>query len=436
MSNVISYAGRYMLKRLTKNLFCNQKGSVIIEYSILLPLATVFLLGVMEFGFYFVRDEVASNAVSSVTQTIQNNPGYYASLNSTQLAALEKTYGSGVIDFTKPGNYLCVQAYADPVSASSAPACTATNLVANSPNGTGTTYYISVQADLPQGGITPLVNYVSRVKNIQVARASGAIQINTVTPPSCSAAGHFLQYNPAQNPPWICSTVSNNNGSDCSQPWEKLILNSSGNYVCTAVPYVFAGGISNPTTSSTNGAAISPAVWSGHGTIMQDITYNTWGGPTGSDAGASTDTEPFMSVWVTTTAATYGTTTNGDITTWPSGTSTSTFNGNQASAIPWSTLCEPVTFTVPAINCPGKIVAQGNLLTPGTWKSWVVSFVDLNLPSLPTTSSYSASGWVCESSGANYQPYNDSNGHAPTVAAEHDSWTIMYVPPSTSTQCN
>jgi|SRR5579875_478242 Flp pilus assembly protein TadG len=198
------------------NILVHNHGASAIEFAILLPVFVILSLGVIEFGMYFVKDEIANNAVSTVSQTLQRNPGYYASLTPAQLQQVEKSYGSGLIDFTKAGNYLCVDSYATVSQAASAPPCTGTYFNTANPNANGTPYYIAVRANLPKGTITPLGNFVSNVKNIRVAQYSGAIQVGNLIPP------------------------------DCNQPWLKLGYdNVSQTYTCTKVSFVVASGSSN-----------------------------------------------------------------------------------------------------------------------------------------------------------------------------------------------
>ncbi len=49
-----------------KSTLAINKGSASIELALLLPLFIALCLGILEFGFYFVRDEIANNAVSNI----------------------------------------------------------------------------------------------------------------------------------------------------------------------------------------------------------------------------------------------------------------------------------------------------------------------------------------------------------------------------------
>lgn len=374
------YAIRYLREQLRKNIFLNNDGAAVIEYAILLPSFVLLVLGAAEFGADFLKNEIANNAVNTVSQNIQNDPTFYSSLNSKQLATLEKSYGSGIIDFTKPGNYLCVQAFTTAAAAATAGPCTSTSLAPATPNPAGQAYYISVGATLPKGGITPLVNLIGGVKQIQVARSSGSVQVSNNSPSiTCNQAGYLLQYNPGQTQPWQCVPFNqSSSGTPCSQPWQKLTYNSStSSFSCVNVPYVFAGGVGWPTTQ-----AGSNSFWDGTNGVEEDISYASW------------------------VAAEF-----------PGG------------AIPYATICTPITFTVPANLPAGQILAQGNLIYPGAtnsgyWKSWAVSFMHLNYGSGPPTGTtpYSGSADLCMSNGGNY-----ASGK-PQVSSEHISWSLIFIP--------
>lgn len=351
----------------------NSHGSVAVEYAILLPAFVILSLAVIEFGMFFVKDEITSSAVSSLSQAIQRDP----SITNGQLQVLAKTYGSGLIKFQSGGNYICGRSYASAAVAQAATPCTDTTFNTGDPTGTGS-YYVVISAGVAKSNITPLGNFVKGVKNIQITQTSGTVQIGSVTPPDCTQAGYFLQYDHKKNPPWQCVPFTQMSGgaTDCSAPWQKLTYsNKTKTFSCNNVPYVFAGGIAWPNTKS------SSSYWAGTGGIVPDTA---------------------AAPWVTT---------------------------SYAGTLPYATICTHITFTVPANLPAGQVIAQGNLIYPGAsndgnWHDWAVSFVHLDTgPPPPTSSSYSGSADMCMASGGNYGPYSER-----LVYSEHASWTIIFIP--------
>jgi Flp pilus assembly protein TadG len=204
----------YTKHKCNNALLPDNKGAAAIEYAILLPMFVILSLAVIEFGMYFVKSEMTNSAVSTVSQTIQRNPGYYSSLTPVQLQAELKSYGSGLIDFSKPSNYICVDAYTTAAQAQSAAACTSSYFNTTNPNGASSTtpYYIAVRADLQKALITPLGNFLPAVKNIQINQSSGAVLVGNQLPPVC--------YN----------------------PWERITFNN-GTYSCPLTSYTVAGEV-------------------------------------------------------------------------------------------------------------------------------------------------------------------------------------------------
>jgi Flp pilus assembly protein TadG len=346
----------------------DNNGTSAIEFAIFLPIFVMFLLGVMEFGLYFVKSEITSNAVSTVSQTLQRNPHYYSDLLSTspsQLSAVIKSYGSGFIDFTQTPNYICVDSYTTATAAQNALACTSTYFNTDNPNGSGSTtpYYVAVRANLKPGSVTPLGNFVPAVKNIQVVQSSGAVQIGSLIPPDCNGSGNVLQYSAATQQ-YSCATIPL--PSKCNQPWQALQFDGT-NYRCNNINYIIAGGLAQP-SSSTSGANPG-SYWANEQTFV-----------------------PWM----------------------PSSTN------------PSITLCQKnVTFTVPSGLPPGQIIVTGSLVYPGaggtgSWHGWSISFP--HFVALLTGGAGSMD--VCESNGGNWL----QSGQYVIVGAEHISWSVIFIP--------
>lgn len=354
----------YIPGKISKPFIANNKGAAAIEYAIMLPIFLIMSLVAIEFGMYFVKDEITTSAVSSMSQAIQRDP----TLTNAQLRALAQTYGSGLIKFETNNNYICGRSYATVTQAKNSAPCTDTTFSVGIPAGVpqGSPYYVVLSAGLDKNNhITPLGNFIPAVNNIQVTQSSGTVQVGDMVPPTCTGAGYSLQYDPTKTPKWQCVAFGQlPNGVDCSKPWTKLQYDANtGTFSCVNVPYVFAGGIAWPTTHSPS-------------------TY------------------------------------------W-------TLDETQVSWIPsgWHdriTICKHITFNVPYGLPPGgKIIAQGNLIYPGAgndgaWHSWVVSFVHLDTP----YSGGPGSAEMCMANGGNWILDNSNN----TVASEHASWTILFIP--------
>jgi len=378
----------YMIGNISRNfnrMLLDKVGTSAIEFALLLPVFIVLVLGVIEFGMYFVQSEIASNAINTVEQNLQRNAGFYSGMTPAQLTQTEKSLGSGLVSFTKPGNYLCVTSYTTAAAASSAPPCTSTTLNAGPPVGfpAGSAYYVAVRADLNNvSSFTPLGNFVSQIKKIKVADTSGSVEVNSLsTPKACTKDGYFLQYDPTKNPPWQCVPIGQIKGVDCTQPWQKMAFDGT-TFSCVNVPYVFAGGVENPSTS--NGG-----FWGKVGGVVNN-----------DHAGVP---------WITGAPA------------------------PTAPQLDRTTLCKQIKFKVPAISIAGKIVAQGNLIYPtnvpaggdGNWHSWSASFVYLDTgPTPPTASVYDGSAYLCIANSGNWI-VNDTPA---TVASERISWTIIFIP--------
>jgi Flp pilus assembly protein TadG len=303
-------------------LLTNNSGLSTIEFALILPVFLLLCLGVIEFGLYFVKEEIADDAISSISLALQRDPTAF-NQPPAQLNALVKSYGSGLVNFSpigsNTGNYICVDAYLTQTQALNVAPCNNTHFNTANPNGANSTaaYFISVRANLKKGTVTPLGNFIPVVKNIQIAQSTGAVQINPAYPPTCPP-GEILQSNGTG---FICVDMGAN-PQKCSQPWQKMVWNGTS-FDCINVPYVMAGGIVNPTNPGSG-------VWIGDQTYVNGST--TW-------------------------HYTYALCQKGVTFAIPTGL--------------------PIT---------GQIIPQGNLIYPvgsggnGDWHAWTVSFLNVNAP--------------------------------------------------------
>jgi Flp pilus assembly protein TadG len=316
-------------------------GIAAIEFAILLPIFLVITLGAIEFGMYFVKDEIVNSTVSSVSLALERNPNYFSSMPLSQQNAVIASWGSGLVKFSqigqKNGNYICVDAFASPPTKAQASApCTSTYFNTANPNGPTSTqpYYIAVRSNLQKGTITPLGNFVPAVKNIQVSQSSGTVQVGNMLPPTCNQPGQALQWNGTN---FICA-----NPPQC-QPWQKLTWNGTA-LICQNVPYVIAQGIAHP-------SQLSGGTWE-----TNDQTYPA-------------------------SAYGYG---------WHS-----TFTICQRR----------ITFAIPSGLPAGSILPQASLIYPynqpdgeSNWHQWVVSFLHWIAPAGGGTGSFD----MCIANGGNW----------------------------------
>lgn len=377
------------------------KGATAVEIATLLPLFLIVMLGIIDMGQYFLKNEVASNTLNNITQVLEQNPANAYTLNFSQ-------YGDAYINFhtTNNGNYICVWISPTPLAN---PACNGpSSSVTVGAITAGKPYYIYSAVRVGHALITPLGNFVASIKNLKnttgnaIVQNTGWLLVNNGIP-NCS--GGLLTSVPTNTTAFSCvtpcSTGSNqvlsfSNGvftcpniqsTVCKNPWQEW--NAQTNQ-CDNVPYIIAAGMANPNILPVT-AASAPGD-DGYG------ASSTWTLDTPDSSMANVYLPAVGSYWM------------------PS--------ADTASGVNDFTLCKgPITFPIPAGLPNGQLVPSGNLtyLTGNVvtaWHDWVVSFI-LN----PSYGGTSGSFWICESNGGNWV-----NGTYPGVGAEHVSWVVTWVP--------
>lgn len=231
-----------------------------IEFALILPLFIILSLAVIEFGMYFVKDEITNSAVNTVSQALQRNPTYYSQMTTSQINAQIRDYGATLVNFSpvngaKNGNYICVDTYTSQAAAEAAGKCTSTHFNTTPP--ASNPYYIVARANLKKGTITPLGKFMPIVNNIEVAQSSGAVEMGNLLPPACKQQGYVLQFDGKK---YSCVLPFN---VTCAEPWKRLVSDGKGGFTCPNVAYVMAGGVEDPS----------------RGRWHQDFAYsNMWGG--------------------------------------------------------------------------------------------------------------------------------------------------------------
>ncbi len=102
--------GTKILKQKTKNILNNEKGVVLIELAIALPVLLLIILGGIEIGLYFSKKHIVARAVDSVIIPLQLNP----SDKKREIESTIRGSGMGMVDFSagnNSGNYICAKAY-------------------------------------------------------------------------------------------------------------------------------------------------------------------------------------------------------------------------------------------------------------------------------------------------------------------------------------
>lgn len=132
-----------------RNLRRDERGISAIEMAILLPLLILLVMAVIEFGLYFVKYQIATRAVATISDTIQKNPA-----GATHDLAAQG--GLSFLDLTNAPNFICAKSYADNAMAN-AGLCNMGEWQTGTPAGVaaGAPYFVAVRASSPHMSITP-----------------------------------------------------------------------------------------------------------------------------------------------------------------------------------------------------------------------------------------------------------------------------------------
>lgn len=119
----------------------NQQGNAAIEFAIIIPLLLAFVFAVIEFGAYFVKDQITLNALASISGSLQQAPDPEAS------QIQQEAIGSGgtFLSYDVAPNYFCAKAYKTWQEADSG-SCSGGWDTAEPAGAVGGTYYIRLEA--------------------------------------------------------------------------------------------------------------------------------------------------------------------------------------------------------------------------------------------------------------------------------------------------
>jgi Flp pilus assembly protein TadG len=130
----------------------DRSGIAIIEFALILPVLLLLLLGVLEFGVYFVKSQFVQRTVSGIANSVQLNALDSVNIRST-------AYNSSGSMFTYNDTvdaFFCAKAYGDLATAQSG-MCVQNEWFLDKPAGvTGNTYYVAIQSSVKQNSITPM----------------------------------------------------------------------------------------------------------------------------------------------------------------------------------------------------------------------------------------------------------------------------------------
>lgn len=127
----------------------SESGVVALEFAIIAPILILFLLGVIEFGFYFIKSDVAQRTLSVAAASIQRNA------NDATIQALAINAGGAMLPFGNNGVYVCAKSYTT-LALAQAGLCISGDWTTTAPGGVLTSYYVAIKAYAPNKLITPL----------------------------------------------------------------------------------------------------------------------------------------------------------------------------------------------------------------------------------------------------------------------------------------
>jgi len=157
-----------------RSLACAKDGNTIILFCVLLPVFLLLIVAVVEFGWYFIKDETVVRSVSITALAIQANP------SSTSLQSLANGSGN-FYTYGKNGNYICAMSYAT-LAAAQTQLCQSGEWDTGLPAGlsAGTVYYVAVKGYVAPFTLTNLLPYL----NTAPIAYSEVVQTGTSQPPA------------------------------------------------------------------------------------------------------------------------------------------------------------------------------------------------------------------------------------------------------------
>lgn len=155
----------------------DSKGMAALEMAIALPILMFLLLAIVDYGNYFIKNQIVQRTVSTTSSTVQSK----ASDATYSLAANQ---GMGFVDYTISPNYVCAMSYTTSALAN-ASLCQRGNWTTSAPTGlaAGSSYYVAIVAYVTHKSIAPF-SLVGSALPAQI-KVTSIVQVS----PGTSASG-------------------------------------------------------------------------------------------------------------------------------------------------------------------------------------------------------------------------------------------------------
>ena len=134
----------------SKTFRSDNSGVAIIEFALILPVLLLIVLGTVEYGTYFMRQQVVQRTMTTTASSIQLDP------SDTTLQTEAYGTGAGLVNYQANGNYICARAYATSADAKSG-LCSAGNWLITAADAqvpAGTAYYVALVSYVQQSSLT------------------------------------------------------------------------------------------------------------------------------------------------------------------------------------------------------------------------------------------------------------------------------------------
>jgi len=233
------------LLRTAKRLYHEQRGVVLIEMVVVLPVLLLLVFGVISFGYVFVVFEDEAIAVSSSASAIQTNPG-----NGATTRAFALTSGQPWISFTG-SNTICAQSFAQG-AALPTPYCSGATWNTGTPAGVpaGTAYVVAVEAQ-----VTPtlaLPNTYSWLLGQTFTQKTTATVAGALNYPTCTAGQYITS---TDGITLTCSSPTTPSGTFCGNDYVAACdgTGATNTPLVTETPCIVGGTSYNPTVSCPSG---------------------------------------------------------------------------------------------------------------------------------------------------------------------------------------
>lgn len=174
----------------------NNEGVVAIEAAFIIPLIMLAMFVVIEFGLYFMKEQIVIRTVNIAAHALQTNP------EDARIYANAQQSGTALVDFSNSGNFVCAQSYPELSQALARP-CSAGTWSTGRPVLTpaGRPYFIVVKAFAGHQMLTPVPFSLGPLEHSVVIQTSVTADV-----PDCSKGINTLKYDKSQNK-FVCKKM-------------------------------------------------------------------------------------------------------------------------------------------------------------------------------------------------------------------------------------